>query len=59
MLNFSQYQMSSDREVGERSHLDVNNDFLEAEFFFPTIYRETYNLNVFDKSSNNLIVFKP
>jgi hypothetical protein len=57
MLNFSRDQMSFNREVGERSHLDVNNVFLEAKPFLPTIYRKTWDLNVFDKSSNNLIVF--
>jgi hypothetical protein len=45
MLNFSQCQMSFNRELGERSHPDVNNVFLEVESFLPTIYCKTYDLN--------------
>ncbi len=46
------------RELGERSHLDVNSVFLEAKSFLPTIYHGTQDLNVSNKSSINLIVFK-
>jgi hypothetical protein len=40
------------------SHPDVNNVFLEAKSFLPTIYHGTWDLNVYDKSSINLIVVK-
>jgi hypothetical protein len=41
MLNFFQCQMSLNKELGERSHPDVNNVFLEAESFLPTMYPKT------------------
>jgi hypothetical protein len=41
MLNFFQCQMSFNKELGERSHPDVNNVFLEVELFLPTIYHRT------------------
>jgi hypothetical protein len=45
-------------QLGERSHLDVNNAFLKVESFLHTIYHGTYDLNVSEKSLINLIVFK-
>jgi hypothetical protein len=41
ILNFSQCQMCFNMELGERSHPNVNNVFLEAESFLSIIYRKT------------------
>ncbi len=53
-----QCQISFNKELGERSHPNVNNVFLEGESFLHTICNGTQDLNVFDKSSIKLIIFK-